>query len=154
MENKGDLSHILVYREEACGSCAASGACTGKKASTQWVKNTLKAEPGDTVSLNMPDHIFIGSVFLLYVLPLLLFMMGLLLIYFTTKDEVLSFLGGMVGLAVFYVIARRFDASASKDMVRMVRILSEEELMATASCLDKEEDKSDSQDSDLGANHV
>ncbi|WP_019134414.1 SoxR reducing system RseC family protein [Kallipyga massiliensis] len=154
MENKEGLSHILVYREEACGSCSASGICKSKKASTQWVRNSLDAQPGDTVSLDMPDHIFIGSVFVLYVLPLLLFLAGLFSIYLATKDEVLSFIGGLVGLGVFYILARRIDQSASKDMVKMVRILSQEELGTIASCLDKKGDDNDGGDQDLGVSHV
>ena len=154
MENKEGLSHILVYREEACGNCSASGICKSKKASTQWVRHSLDAQPGDTVSLGMPDHIFIGSVFILYVLPLLLFLLGLLVIYMTTKNEIYSFLRGMVGLGIFYIIARRIDGSSSRDMVKMVRILSQEELGAVTSCLDKKEDDHKGDERDLGASHV
>lgn len=126
METKEDRAHVLVFRQEACGSCSASGACTAKQASDQWIDNTIHAKPGNLVVLEMKEGTYLRSVFLLYVLPLLLFLGGLFLTYALSGKEVWAFFGGLAGLVIFAGLARLIEKRERKDLVKMIRIASKD----------------------------
>lgn len=126
-ENKADQSKVLVFREEACGSCASCGACKTKPKMI-WLDNSLGAKPGDMVVLEMDNKQFFRSAFLLFGLPLILFIAGILISHFVqlgqtgTSNDMVSFLGGLVGLFIYWLVARKLDSGDVKDKVKMVRI--------------------------------
>lgn len=130
VENKGKMSHVLVYRSEACGSCASCGACNVKP-QDKWLRNSLNAQPGDVVELEISDKDYYFSIFRLYVLPLLLFVGGIFTTHSFTKEmgqagQALALLGGFVGLLVFFIISRLTDPGSSGELIRMADIYSSE----------------------------
>lgn len=131
VENNGNMSHVLVYRSEACGSCSKCGACSVKP-HEQWMKNSLDAKPGDVVELEMQDKDYYFSIFKLYVMPLILFLAGVFIVYSLTKQmgekgQALAFLGGLIGLLIFFIFSRFFDKRSSKEVIKMVSIFSSSE---------------------------
>lgn len=139
IQTKDDKSEILVYRAEACGSCEACGAC-GVKPQKMWIDNTLNAEEGDFVVLEMNNKKFFSSVAKLYLLPLVLFVLGILISYYIMEkmgnvNEIYAFLGGLAGLGIFFIIARILDAKVEKEpLVSMVRIVPLTDALTVGSC--------------------
>ncbi len=130
VENKENMSHVLVYRSEACGSCASCGACSVKP-QDKWLKNSLNAKPGDVVELEISNRDYFLLIFRLYILPLLLFIGGIFLVHTFTKEmgqagQALALLGGFGGLLVFFIISRLTDPGSSGEFIKMVDIYSSE----------------------------
>lgn len=128
---QGDQSEILVMRSEACGSCSACSGCQTKP-QIQKLTNTLQAEVGDTVIVEMPNHLFVRHIFLLYLMPLLFFVLGIIVVHFVQAqpaNDLLSFGGGLLGLALYTIVIRFIDRR-SGEALRMVRVLSPEAVKA------------------------
>jgi len=123
IENSGDRSKILVYRTEACGSCESCGACDAKP-TEYWVKNTLGAIPGQMVTVEMANAQFFGSLIKLYLMPLAMFLIGMAVFYSAfSGDELMSILGGLVGLSGYMIIGRALDRRMSTErLVEMVGV--------------------------------
>lgn len=125
-KNMGEWSEVLVMRSEACGSCSACNGCQAKPTLLK-VRNTMSANPGDAVIVEMEDKRFFQSVGWLYVLPLVLFVGGIMLSafiqqFFGQMNELLCVMGGAVGLFLFWLIIRVVDhRSERKTMISMVR---------------------------------
>lgn len=109
----GSQCKILVMRAEACGSCEACNAC-GAKPSTYVIENTLQAKPGEAVMVEMKDADFFRRVGLLYVLPMLLFVGGIVLTDLAQKPlgmhaEALDLIGGLLGIVLYWAVIRKVD---------------------------------------------
>lgn len=116
---------VLVYRSEACSNCDSCAACDQKPV-TMEVENAFSAEMGDQVTLEISDSAFIRSTFMVYGLPLILFVAG---IWFGTwflerqgiQNELLALLFGLAGLFVSFLIGRLVDKRiASDEMIVMI----------------------------------
>lgn len=110
---EGRQCEIMVLRAEACGSCHACNACHAEP-SYYRVENTLHVEEGDWIMVEMEDKQFFRRVGLVYVLPLLFFLGGLLLSLFVQQrlgkvNELLGVLVGFLGLALYSVVIRPLD---------------------------------------------
>ena len=70
----GDLCQVVVTRKSACGDNCASckGGC---KVNNQLctAKNPLNAQPGDKVEIEMDTKKVLKSAFLVYMLPIIIF---------------------------------------------------------------------------------
>ncbi|MDY3052306.1 MAG: SoxR reducing system RseC family protein [Ndongobacter sp.] len=135
IQRAGSRCEVLVYRTEACGSCSSCGACDAKP-TQYWIDNPLDAQPGDEVTLEMENKRFFASIFLLYGLPLILFFVGMLFTYFVllggaTDREPLALVGGLAGLALYYLAARVLDRRhETRDLVQMIAKRTSEEIEA------------------------
>ena len=79
---EGDKAEVLFKRSSACGNCHACGMLKDMSEITVTVENTMGAEPGDTVTVEMPNSsIFKGSL-AAYVFPLVMLIAGALLGYY------------------------------------------------------------------------
>ncbi len=136
IENDKNRSHVLVYRSEACGSCNACNACNAKPTS-EWVENSLGAKPGDVVQIEFTSKKFYQSIFKLYILPLLFFLVGMFAFYFYEKargsvNELHMLLGGLFGLLLSFFYARYSDHTSADDLLKMVDIESLEAINASS----------------------
>lgn len=127
VENKGGRSQVLVFREEACGSCENCKACDAKP-QEEWVENSLGAREGDLVLLHMDNKAFFKSALFLYVLPLVLFLAGILTAWLVQQgqgevNDLITFAGGLVGLLVFWLIARRHDKTHEAPAAEMAEVI-------------------------------
>lgn len=110
---EGEQCEIMVLRAEACGSCHACNACHAEP-SCYRVENTLHVEKGDWIMVEMEDKQFFRRVGLVYILPLLFFLGGLLLSLFVQQrlgkvNELLSVLIGFLSLVLYSIIIRPLD---------------------------------------------
>lgn len=110
---EGNQCEIMVMRAEACGSCQACNACHAKPSSYR-IENTLGVAEGDWVMVEMENKQFFRRVGLLYVLPLVFFLGGLLISLFIQQrigkgNELWSVLAGFLGLVLYSFIIRPVD---------------------------------------------
>lgn len=104
-----DAQTVLVgCSTEACKSCKAEMFCNTKNDTSFLVKKpkNLSVQPGDWVELFMPPGKTVGSVSLVFALPLALFPVGYLLMKrFTSANELINALAGFAAMAVAFCIA-------------------------------------------------
>lgn len=129
-------SQVMVYRAEACGSCESCGGCGQSKPTPVWIENSLNAQPGEMVTIEMDNGAFVRNTMKIYLLPLFMFVAGLLLTSLVLEkmerpNEVLSLVGGFAFLAVFLLVGRLLDKKAEKEpLLRMIKVQSIEESFA------------------------
>ncbi len=81
-EVKNDLAIVKIQRKEACGECRACFSGMTKTDMDIEAKNLCDAEVGDWVELELQDNAFFHAVIIMYGLPFLGMMAGLLLGYY------------------------------------------------------------------------
>lgn len=81
-EVKGDLVLAKIERKEACGECRACFAGMTKHEMDIEAKNLCDAEVGDWVELELQDNAFFHAVVIMYGLPFIGFLAGILAGYF------------------------------------------------------------------------
>lgn len=81
-EIKGDLAVVKIRRKEACGECRACLSGMTEKEMDIEAKNLCDAEEGDWVQLELQENAFFNAVMIMYGLPLVAFIAGVLVGYF------------------------------------------------------------------------
>ncbi|MDD3335342.1 MAG: SoxR reducing system RseC family protein [Eubacteriales bacterium] len=100
------MATIHYSRPEACEKC---GACGGK---THEGTITLKADcaEGDWVKVELPDGKFLHATFIAYVIPLVLFFVGLFLGYqMSGGNEGIALAASLAGLGLSFLLLRLND---------------------------------------------
>lgn len=97
-----NTAEVEIHRSAACGeSCAACGLCPGKTAVVA-AANEIRADVGDSVTIDMADKKVLGAAFLVYIVPLIALIAGYFIGYAVFKSELPS-----VGIA-FLLMAVTF----------------------------------------------
>lgn len=81
-EIKGDLAVVKIHRKEACGECRACLSGMTEKEMDIEAKNLCDAEEGDWVELELQDNAFFHAVMIMYGLPFVAFIAGIVVGYF------------------------------------------------------------------------
>lgn len=110
---------MLFNRSAACGSdCSTCGGCESKPFSLS-LKNELGANPGDTILVDMNEKSFMKYTFLMYFIPLVAFIGGIVLsnqmIPESTDKEWISFLFGLAGLVISFFLIRWMDHRVKEE---------------------------------------
>ena len=128
---KNGFAYMEVSRKGACGSACAvceSTACESKSEFIS-VPNELNAEEGDSVELFVNDNFVLHSIYKLYGIPLIAFLLAIGLGQFILPDpmerrDLYIFIFGALSLVVSYFILRTVDKKhANEAQPKMVRIL-------------------------------
>lgn len=129
MENIGIVraknnSKIFVEftRESACGeSCeSCSAKCAESERELFEFPNTLSADIGDVVKIKTRDRSVLSYKFLVYGLPLILFMSTITISYylmskmFMKNIELMSLIMGIISLFISYLIIKGIDHKFQK----------------------------------------
>lgn len=104
---EGDLCTCMVKRKSACGENCASckAACTSRE-HTFSARNLAGAKAGDTVIIEMGTRKVLYSAFLVYILPLVAFILGFSYFFENGKTELASaFWGFVLGIAVWILVS-------------------------------------------------
>lgn len=120
MENSGIVTkvsgeniEVLSYRYAACSqNCeGCSSSCAESKPHTFVVKNTIGAKVGDKVSIRTSSDSVLKYISLVYGLPLVFFLVGIIISYYVIKipNQVYCFLIGLVFTAFAYVLVKNID---------------------------------------------
>ena len=72
-----DMASVSVERQTACGgNCASCGGCSYKNVLTAVAENSFGAKVGDKVTLRSRTKGVIGAAALVYLLPIVTFLIG------------------------------------------------------------------------------
>lgn len=113
-ELKGELAVIKMKRTEACAKCRACIAGMSEKEMIMEADNQCNAQVGDWVELELVDNGFFFAVMIMYGIPLVAFLVGILLSYFVvlpkfmplTNPDLPSFIVGLVFTGIAYLWIR------------------------------------------------
>ena len=109
-DSRGNIVTVHIVRREACGQCRA---CLSGMMETDMdihARNLCEAEIGDWVELELQDNAFMHAVLIMYGIPLIGLLIGLVLGYFVIAplvpfihEGLVSFLVGAIGTLICYL---------------------------------------------------
>ncbi|NLY46502.1 MAG: SoxR reducing system RseC family protein [Tissierella sp.] len=112
---------LEVRRASACGTnCASCSSSCEVAPHLLTLKNKVNAKLGDIVSIEAEARKILKYTFLIYIVPLVFLILGIAIGngYFSTRGfenyELLSFVTGIVGLVISYLILKLIDNSVAK----------------------------------------
>lgn len=111
-ETKGNLLTVRIIRREACGECRACLSGMMENDMDIEAKNLCDAEVGDWVELELQDNAFMNAVLILYGIPLVGFLAGILLGYFVVgplvpiSESLTAVVFGGLGIFLCYLWIR------------------------------------------------
>lgn len=124
---------LEIMQQDACASCAAQGACAvlggGKKQIS--VVNSLNARKGDKVEFGISDRGSLISALIVYALPILLLLVGMLCgsVLFQkgsfSSDGAMA-VGGIAGILIAFCIIKIVNPIIKKMNIfrpRMLRVI-------------------------------
>lgn len=130
IEVNNDTAKVLIARHAACGDC---GACQVGRENLNMIltaENTINGNPGDTVEIELKTENFLFASFIMYGIPLLGLIIGLLGGYYSggalgydeSKYQVIAAVSGLLILTMSY-LGIRFNESKIKNMHKFKPVL-------------------------------
>ena len=115
---EGDLCTCSVKRKSACGeNCATCKATCSSREHTFSARNLVGAKAGDTVIIEMGTKKVLTSAFLVYILPLIAFLLGFSYIQELGKGELESALWGLVLGAAMWILVSLYGKYKKEELV-------------------------------------
>ena len=116
LEIRDRVALVSTEAKGACHSCSARGVCHlgGSKTMVAETWNTLGAQVGDTVRISLGSRSVLGAAFLLYMVPLLFFLGGLILGQTLTSGQTWGVILGFLCMVASYVGIRFLDRRLSR----------------------------------------
>lgn len=125
-------AEVEVKRISGCGGgCKSCGGCD-TPSHTVFIKNNINAEVGDTVEIKGETKNILKYTLIVYMIPFAMLIIGITLGMKVLKSlevsnqELLSFLIGLVFLALGYFIVKFFDKKIEKEddsTITMTRVI-------------------------------
>ncbi len=111
---------IGIKRSSACSQC---GACELGAANSQMrltLDNTLNAQPGDIVELELPASQFLKASVILYLIPLVGLILGVVIgyyigIYAKLHEELIGAIGGILFTIIAYMTIKKMEPKFRKN---------------------------------------
>jgi len=132
IESRGDKALVRVRRHEACKDCGRCGGALGgpdTKDSLVEVSDPLGVAPGMTVRLEGDDSSVLKASFIVYIIPLLAFIAGVIVgqnmtsyLSLVWNGEIAGLLLGFVFMGLTYWRIRQWDNRLGKDSRYQVKI--------------------------------
>ncbi|WP_099950542.1 SoxR reducing system RseC family protein [Ezakiella peruensis] len=111
LSTSGNKAFVSLVRTSACGgNCKACGGGCETVAHTIEVMNSIDAKAGEMVEVVMDDSLGLKASAILYAIPFLGFVIGILLGYVLKLSELKSFFLGVLGIAISYLCIYFIDA--------------------------------------------
>lgn len=137
-ESKNNLVTVHIVRKEACGQCRA---CLSGMMETDMdieAKNLCDAEIGDWVELELQDNAFMHAILIMYGIPFIGLVFGIVFGYFVVAPVVpflheglVSFLVGVLCIGICYLWIhsqnRRWESGKYRPMA--TRLTTEDDEM-------------------------
>lgn len=133
IEEHGDQAKIQIIRSSACAHCrGCSIGSLDKKKIHIWAKNPLKAKPGQTVEVELTETAFFQATILVYLIPLIAFILGLILGYRLTNplkvtQEIFALIIGLSFMSFSFVLNYLMNSKFEKSgrfVSKIVNILT------------------------------
>lgn len=125
-----DKAQLEVKRPSSCGNCKGCASSCDEDAHIVTIKNILNAQEGDYVELSAVSKNVIKFISIVYMIPFAFLILGILLgnSYFqgNSSQEILSFVTGMVAMALSFILVKIIDKRISdkgESTVEMSRVL-------------------------------
>lgn len=122
-----DMAEVAVTRMTACGgNCGSCESCMLQSEVKTLAKNRVDARPGERVLIESRSSAVFGAVFLVYVMPLVCFLLGYGAAALAGLSEglciVFSFIGLAVGAALLVLSQRRKNRrEIAYDIIRRLQ---------------------------------
>ena len=118
-----DMAEVAVTRMTACGgNCGSCESCMLQSEVKTLARNKVAAQPGQRVVIESRSSAVFGAVFLVYVMPLICFLIGYGAAYLAGLREGLcilcSFAGLAVGAGLLVLSQRRRKNAISYDIIK------------------------------------
>jgi len=130
-ELHGHQALLVSERASSCGGCAGQSSCSTlgswKEASGKGrmlsllVDNTLHAQEGDAVVIEVADDLLLKTAFRLYAIPMLYFIVVGGAVWLGTHSDVAASCSGIVSVVLYYLHLWRQGTPKDFD-VRMVSV--------------------------------
>jgi sigma-E factor negative regulatory protein RseC len=128
IEANAEIAKVKLNRHNSCSSC---GLCRGADAEVLDVQNILDTKPGQRVILEFKEVNMLKAAVIIFALPLIAIMAGLLLgYYFSLVFEISIILSMTIGAVFFGLLAvlviKHFDKflqSSAADMTKIVKLI-------------------------------
>ncbi len=120
------MAEVAVTRMTACGgNCGSCESCMLQSEVKALAKNTVSAQPGQRVLIESRTSAVFGAIFLVYVMPLVFFLLGYAAAWALGAREgiciLCSFLGLALGALLLVLTQRRKNKrSISYDIVKLL----------------------------------
>ena len=96
---------VSVKRSTACGdSCATCSSKCNLKGNKITVSNTIGAEAGDLVMIEMKTSTVLKSAFLVYIFPLVLLFLAYFIAEYKFQSEEKGIICGMIAFCISFII--------------------------------------------------
>ena len=127
------MAKVAVSRTSGCGGgCKTCGGCDTPVMIVN-LPNDVNAKPGDGVELAANNKRIVKYTIVLYVIPLIMFILGIAVSYYTMSEkglsnlELYSFLFGILGFLISLLILKIIDkilGTQDSEMMRINKIIS------------------------------
>jgi sigma-E factor negative regulatory protein RseC len=139
---EGDMARVEVSRNAMCDSCHQQSSCNvnmldSSRDSMATVRNPLGAKPGNKVEIAIDEAVLVRGSAVLYILPLVFMLLGLLLamalkdrISLGMGEDMLALVAALVGLVVSLPVVRAWSSRSrylAANVPVITRILEQEE---------------------------
>lgn len=115
---EGDTCVCSVKRKSACGeNCATCKATCSSREHTFSARNSAGAKAGDTVIIEMGTKKVLYSAFLVYILPLAVFILGFAYFFESGKSELASAFWGLVAGSVVWLLVSFYGRWRKEELV-------------------------------------
>lgn len=136
---EGDTVFVKTQRQSSCGGCQSESGCGTSALAKLFsntgsapirMRNTLNAKQGDRVLLKLDESRLVLHAFMAYGLPLIGLFLGAIVLKSAgqslfqlseTSAELLSILGGLVGLIAGWAFTKRFYKPAMPVLEKVLK---------------------------------
>jgi len=111
-EIHGNQALVVSERASSCGGCAGKASCntlgswkegSGKgRILSLRIENTLSAQVGDEVTLEVADGLLLKTAFRLYAMPMILFILLGGVVWFQSQSDLWASLAGIAAVMAYY----------------------------------------------------
>lgn len=116
---------VEIMSASACASCHAAGLCTASEAKKKEI--VIPADPSETwtvgeeVDVMLSESLGMKAVLISYVVPLVILLILVVSLSYTSMHELLIGLIGLCAMAVYYLVIYFIRDSFSKEYVFSIR---------------------------------
>lgn len=105
----GKYIDVKIDRKSACGgNCAECGGCMQKGSGVR-AKNPGNVKKGDIVELELNSGRVLHAAFLVYILPLIIFICGYCIAGFVVKNNIICAAAGGIFMIISFFLLHAYD---------------------------------------------
>ncbi|MCF7886937.1 MAG: SoxR reducing system RseC family protein [Candidatus Omnitrophica bacterium] len=119
-----DKVFIRVDKKTMCGCCRIASVCNKNQGFFEFPNNNLHLSEGDKVEVGVETGKAISAIFIMFILPLIIFVTTLVLLQ--ARGEWISFLLALSAMFIYYGVVKIFIKNTKKFNIKLLRQLKDE----------------------------